>query len=232
MLSLFRMKVVAVIPAYNEGTRISRSALDAAQFVDHVVVVDDCSQDETGEAALKSGAYLLRHEVNRGQGAALQTGTDFAVQQLRADVIVHFDADGQMQGRDIPMMIEPITNGEAEVVLGSRFLDRSSNMPFARRLTLKAALLFTWMVSHIRVTDTHNGFRAISRRAAEDIQITLDRMAHASEILDLISRKKLRYVERPVLITYTNESLEKGQSFFSGFAVLKDFFKSKFLDEL
>ncbi|PIZ52774.1 glycosyltransferase family 2 protein [Candidatus Uhrbacteria bacterium CG_4_10_14_0_2_um_filter_41_7] len=224
------MKIVAVIPAYNEEQRIRNSAEDAGRFVDTVVVVDDCSKDKTGEVALTAGAHVLRHEINRGQGAALQTGTDYAVQNLEADIIVHFDADGQMQGADIPKMIEPILNSEVDIVLGSRFLGAESNMPLSRRLTLWLALLFTRLVSGIKISDTHNGFRALSKYSAQNIKISLDRMAHASEILDLIKLKNLKFVERPVMIKYTADTLAKGQSFMSGFIVLKDFIKSKFID--
>ncbi|MBU1126615.1 glycosyltransferase family 2 protein [Patescibacteria group bacterium] len=226
------MKIVAIIPAYNEEERVAAAIADAARFVDDVVVVDDCSKDRTGEAAFESGAYLLQHVINRGQGAALQTGTEFALEYLGADIVIHFDADGQMCGEDIEAVTEPIIKGEASVVLGSRFLGARSNMPLGRWLTLRCGLLFTAMVSGIKVTDTHNGFRALSRNAAQDIKITIDRMAHASEILDLIKAKKLVYVERPVKIRYSEETLAKGQSFFGAFIVIKDFFKAKFFDEL
>ncbi len=226
------MKIVAVIPAYNEERRVAAAIADAARFVDAVVVVDDCSSDETANVVLEAGAYLLQHVINRGQGAALQTGTEFALESLAADVVVHFDADGQMQGEDIAIMVEPIRKGEAEVVLGSRFLGTKSNMPRGRWLTLRAGLLFTALVSGIKVTDTHNGFRALSKTAAVEIKISIDRMAHASEILDLIKAKKLKFVERPVNIRYSEETLAKGQSFSGAFTVLKDFFKSKFFDEL
>ena len=106
------MRIVAIIPAYNEEARIMAAVADAASYVDAVVVVDDCSADKTGECALTAGAYVLRHVINRGQGAALQTATDFALQNLAADVIVHFDADGQMLGSEIAMMVAPVVSGE------------------------------------------------------------------------------------------------------------------------
>lgn len=227
------MKIVAVIPAYNEGTRVREAVLDAKAFVDFVVVVDDCSSDETGDVALSTGAIVLRHPINRGQGAALQTATDYALRHLDADIIVHFDADGQMRGDEIARLVDPIVKGEADIVLGSRFLRGGTSMPFIRKwLTLKPALLFTMLISGIRLTDTHNGFRALSRKTAEKLRITLDRMAHASEILDEIVVGRLRYVERPVTIRYTDETLKKGQSFMGGFKILADFFHDKFFDEL
>lgn len=223
------MKIVAVIPAYNEEERIDAAVRDAARFVDAVVVVDDCSRDRTFGRAFAAGAHVLRHILNRGQGASLQTGSDYAIEKLAADIIVHFDADGQMRGEEIPMMTEPIKSGEADVVLGSRFLGARANMPFTRRVTLFGGLLFTRIVSGITTTDTHNGFRALSRDAAKKVRITLDRMAHASEILDLLQIHKLRYVERPVTIRYSDETLRKGQSSLGAFVIVKDFIEKRFL---
>lgn len=223
------MKTVAVIAGYNEGERIAKSIRDALSFVSAVVVVDDGSRDNTARIAHESGAYVLRHVVNRGQGAALQTGTAYALDVLQADAIVHFDADGQMMGSEIPMLLEPIMKGEADVVLGSRFLGKeAANIPKIRRFLLKLGVLFTITLSGIRVTDTHNGFRALSRKAASEVKITLDRMAHASEILDLIVAKRLRYVERPVTITYSVETLAKGQSSLKAMLTAKDILMKKF----
>lgn len=222
------MRIVAVIPAYNEGSRVVAAIEDAKQYVDHVIVVDDCSGDDTGVAAKSAGAIVLRHIINRGQGAALQTGTDYALKTLVADVVVHFDADGQMRGDEIPMMVAPIAAGEADVVLGSRFLGKDAlNMPFVRKLMIRLGTLFTIALSGIRVTDTHNGFRALSKKAASEMRISLDRMAHASEILDLIQTKRLKYVERPVTISYSAETLKKGQSTVKAMMTAKDILKKK-----
>lgn len=220
--------IVVVIPAYNESTRVAAAVLDAAKFSDTVVVIDDCSTDDTANVALRAGATVLRHVINRGQGAALQTGADFAVNVLHADVIVHFDADGQMRGDEIPAMVKPILSGEADVVLGSRFLGLpAKNMPVIRKALIRIGTLFTMVLSGIRVTDTHNGFRALSRKAALDIRISLDRMAHASEILDLVKAKRLKFVECPVTITYSPETLHKGQSTIKAMLTAKDILKKK-----
>ena len=203
--------VWVVIPAYNEEKKISEVVRGVFQYAPNVAVVDDGSQDQTYQAARSTRAWVLQHRINRGQGAALATGIEFALGR-GADVIVTFDSDGQHSAEEIKKMIEPIANGQAEVVLGSRFLGQTSDMPKLRELILKAGILFTRFLSRIKVTDTHNGFRALSWKAAEQIEIREDRMAHASEILDQISKKQIKFVERPVTIRYTDYSKANGQS--------------------
>lgn len=200
-----------IIPAYNEGERLGATLDTLAAYSPRVVVVDDGSTDSTTAEALRHRVWLLQHSLNRGQGASLQTGIDFALRQ-GAGIIVTFDADGQHSVRDVAVLVEPLQKGTADVVLGSRFLGSTVGMPPARRLILKLAVLFTRIFSRIRVTDTHNGLRAFSREAAECISITHDRMAHASEILDQIQTHGLRYKEVPVTIHYTPATLAKGQS--------------------
>ena len=223
-------KVVAVIPAYHEETRVGKAVADAANFVDAVIVVDDASLDGTGKAAALAGAHVLRHIVNRGQGAALQTGTDYALEKLQADIVVHFDADGQMRGEELPLMIAPLLQNEADIVLGSRFLGKDpERMPLTRMLVNRGGRLFTLLVSGIKLTDTHNGFRALSRHAATELRISLDRMAHASEILDLIKAKNLRYTERAVSIRYSEETLAKSTSSLRMFGIVKDMIKKRII---
>lgn len=226
---------VAVIPAFNEEKRVARAVQDALSACGAVVVVDDCSTDRTGQTAYAAGAYVLRHVINRGQGAALQTASDFAVRNLGADIVVHFDADGQMTAADIPHMIEPILKDEADIVLGSRFMGKEvENMPASRRLVHVGARLFTLIMSGMRLTDTHNGFRALSKDSAKKLRISLDRMAHASEILDLIAARRLRVVERPVTIRYTEDTLEKslkiqGGSIARTVRIVKDLIKKRLI---
>lgn len=227
------MKTVVIIPAFNEETRIRAAILDAAMYADDVVVVDDCSHDETARVAFEAGAHVLQHVLNRGQGAALQTGTDYALQTLHADILVHFDADGQMQGADIPSLMAPIIADTADIVLGSRFLGKDAiDMPRARFLTLKAALAFTRLVSGLNISDPHCGMRALSRTFATQARFYQDRMAHASEVHDQIKMTKARHTSVPVSIRYTQESLQKGMTFRGGFTVLKDYFKHRFFGAL
>lgn len=201
-----------VIAAYNEGTRIGttlRGLRDCGY--ENIVVVDDGSRDDTREQALAGGAWALRHIINLGQGAALQTGIRFALAR-GASVIVTFDADGQHLAEEVAQVARPVLAGEADLALGSRFLGKAENIPFTRWLVLKGGVLFTWLVSGVSVTDTHNGFRALSRKAAESIRLRQNRMAHASEIYDEIREHNLKFVEVPVTIRYNEDTLAKGQS--------------------
>lgn len=206
----FRDRTWVVIPAYNEERRLARVLAEVCAEYPHVVVVDDGSQDSTAEVALRYPVWLLQHVVNLGQGAALQTGIAFALRQGAA-IVVTCDADGQHQVSDIATLVEPIVERRADVVLGSRFLGQAVHMPTLRRWVVRLGVLFTRLTTGLAITDTHNGLRAFSRTAAEQLQIRQNRMAHASEILHQIRRHHWRYCEVPVTIRYDPETLAKGQ---------------------
>lgn len=218
--------VWVVIAAYNEGERLAVTLRNLLPACGNVVVVDDGSRDDTAAVAAAFPVWVLRHPVNRGQGAALQTGLDFA-RGRGADVLVTFDADNQHDPADLPLVVAPVLAGTADVALGSRFLGRTENLPASRRLVLKAGVLFTRVVSRIAVTDTHNGFRAFSRAAADRVRITQDRMAHASEILDEVRVQRLRFVEVPVTVRYSAATLAKGQSSWNAVRVVWQFLIGK-----
>jgi len=203
------MNVFIVIAAYNEGKSITRviSGLKKAGY-DNIVVVDDGSKDDTYNMALDAGATVLRHVVNRGQGAALKTGIEYSLRS-GADIIVTFDADGQHRVEDLKAMIAPVKSGKYDITVGSRFL-KSVQMPFFRRLTLKIAVLVVWFFYGAKMTDAHNGFRVMSRKAAQTIDITSDRMEHASQIVEEIHKKNLKFKEVPVTILYTDYSMQHG----------------------
>jgi len=212
-----------VIPAYNEGPVVSRVVSEVKRAGYAVVVVDDGSSDATAEEARAAGARVITHPFNLGQGAALQTGIDYAVAQ-GAEVIVTFDADGQHRVSDIARLAEALVQERADFALGSRFLGQAPNLPPLRRLLLRAATAFTRLTTGMQVTDTHNGLRAMTRRAAAAIRLRQNRMAHASELLSQIAASGLRYVERPVTIEYTAYSLAKGQSLSDAVLILLDLF--------
>jgi glycosyltransferase involved in cell wall biosynthesis len=215
--------VHVVIPAYNEAAVIARVIMELKRAEYPVVVVDDGSKDATAEVARAAGATVIQHPFNLGQGAALQTGIDYALSQT-AEVIVTFDADGQHRVSDIARLVTALVDEKAEFALGSRFLGQSTNLPRLRRTLLKAATLFTRVSTGLRLTDTHNGLRAMSRKGAAAIRLRQNRMAHASEFLGQIASSRLRHVERPVTIEYTAYSLAKGQRMRDAVFILLDLF--------
>jgi glycosyltransferase involved in cell wall biosynthesis len=227
-VALEQARVYIVVAAYNEAESIGDVVRELCEQYAHVIVVDDGSTDETGDLALSAGATVLTHLINRGQGAALQTGLTYALNQ-GADYVVTFDADGQHDVADIGHLLEPIAAGSVHAALGSRFLERAERMPLGRRITLLFAVLFTRFTSRVRLTDAHNGLRAFSRHAAEHIDLQLDRMAHASEIVDQVVSSGLPYVEVPVHVRYTDYSLRKGQRNTAAFRVAFDYLMARLL---
>jgi glycosyltransferase involved in cell wall biosynthesis len=217
------MPVWVVIAAYNEARMIGRVVGEVARRGYHVVVVDDGSSDQTAERAAAEADMVVRHPINLGQGAALQTGIDYALQQ-GAEFVVTFDADGQHRAADIEGLVAALGEAQADFALGSRFLGRTVALPPARRLLLRVATVFTQLTTGLRLTDTHNGLRAMTRRGAAAIRLRQNRMAHASEILAQIAASGLPYVEVPVRIEYTAYSLAKGQRLGDALAILFDLF--------
>ena len=209
-----------VVAAMNEASVIGSVV---ANVVPHgqVVVVDDGSHDDTAEAANAAGAHVLRHLLNRGQGAALQTGLAYALKS-GARHIVTFDADGQHRVEDALAMVERVKARGLDAVLGSRFLGSTVGMSWRKGLVLKAAVIFTRLTTGLALTDTHNGLRVFSRKGAQAIDIRQDRMAHASEILSQIAHKKLSFEEAPVTIVYTDYSIAKGQRLSNAVRIVED----------
>ena len=216
-------RVFVIVPAFNEREVILSTLQSLLRAQYNVVVIDDGSTDGTSALMTNRPVYLLRHAINLGQGAALQTGMSFAVQE-GAEIIVHFDADGQHRIEDIESLIEPLRKGEADVVLGSRFLrqvDRSA-VPPHKRLVLRAAVVVNWLATGVWLTDAHNGFRALTAGAAKRIRLREAGFAHATEIIGEIRRAGLRYVEKPTSIRYTDYSKGKGQPIWNAVNILID----------
>jgi polyprenyl-phospho-N-acetylgalactosaminyl synthase len=208
------MKIFVVVPAFNEG-RVLRQVLQDLQKTGYrIVVVDDASDDDTVSIAREYTPDVLEHLINRGQGAALKTGMQYALQQ-GADIIVTYDADGQHRVEDIAALLAPIEKGEFAVTLGSRYLTELSErqVPFVRKVLHRLAVGYTNLSTGLHLTDTHNGLRAMTAKAARNIHFQQDRMAHASEILEEIGRQHIPFREVPVTIHYTDYSLAKGQHF-------------------
>ncbi len=199
-----------VIPAYNEGPVIAEVVAHVVAEFPNVIVVDDHSRDESGALARGAGAHVVRHPINLGQGAALQTGIEYALEH-GASYLVTFDADGQHRLEDARAMLAQLVATGSDVVVGSRFIGSAENMPGLRRLVLRAAVVFTRLTSGVRLTDAHNGLRVFTRAAAARLHLTQNRMAHASEIVDQFGELGFKVAEAPVTIIYTDYSLAKGQ---------------------
>ena len=211
-----------IIPLYNEEQVIGNVIAEVLTAFDQVVCVDDGSSDRSAEVAARAGARVVRHPLNLGQGAALQTGFEYALSDPAMKYVLTFDADGQHQVADALGMIERLRAGEAEVVFGSRFLDERSKPSFVKKLVLRAAVGYTNATTHTRLTDAHNGLRAIDRHVLGQLKITQNGMAHASELVAQIGASKASYVEHPVHILYSDYSRAKGQSLWNSINILAD----------
>lgn len=213
-----------VVPLFNEATVIQDVLTDLLGTFANVVCVDDGSTDDSAEIAFRAGAHVVRHPINLGQGAALRTGLDFALQDKRAEYFVTFDSDGQHDVDDAAGMAREIKIRDHDVLIGSRFLDGRTKPGWLKVLILKLAVRFESLMSGVRLTDAHNGLRVLNRHAAECITIEQNRMAHASEIVSEIGRNKLSYSEFPVHVRYTEYSRAKGQSMWNSINILSDLF--------
>jgi glycosyltransferase involved in cell wall biosynthesis len=216
-----RASTWVVIAAMNEEAVIADVVAGVKRAGWSVVVVDDGSRDATAARALVAGANVLKHPINLGQGAALQTGIDYAIRH-GAKYLVTFDADGQMNPDDIPALIAALD--DADIALGSRFLGKVEGATGSRMALLKGAVVMSNRLSGLKLTDAHCGFRAFRAEIAPKLRITQDRMAHASELLRKIKTSGVRVVEVPVTIRYTEHSMRKGQHGFQAVRILFDYF--------
>lgn len=220
------MSTYIVIPAYNEEKSIAKVIEQLLDYnYKNIVVVDDGSTDKTAQIAQQYPVIVIEHVVNLGQGAALQTAHEYAL-EMKAEKVIHFDADGQHQVEEIEKFIKAIDDGY-EVVLGSRFLEKNKTVPFSKKyFILKPAILINWLFTGLKLSDAHNGFRAMRNSALQKIRLTQPGMAHATEITEQINRHKLKYLEVPVEIKYN----QYGQGVGSGLKILFDLLKKSFLN--
>lgn len=209
---------------YNEATVVGGVVADLRKEFPNVVCIDDGSSDGSQDIAREAGAVVIQHPINLGQGAALQTGFEYALQDPELDCIVTFDADGQHRIEDAKAMVERIRSGEADIVLGSRFLDKRTKLSPAKRVVLKTAAIQSRLATGMDLTDAHNGLRAISPSVARRIHLTQNRMAHASELVHQLAKMQPRYVEHPVEIIYTDYSKAKGQSLLNAVNIVFELF--------
>jgi glycosyltransferase involved in cell wall biosynthesis len=212
-----------VVPAFNEATVIGDVIADVRSVFDHVVCVDDGSKDETGDIALRAGAHLVRHPVNLGQGAAIQTGVEYARRQPGAQGFATFDADGQHRLKDVIAMIDRLSTEKVDLVVGTRFAEPSaSKPPLLKRIILRVAAFLSPSSRRLGLTDAHNGLRVFNKKVADGLNLTMSGMSHASEFIALAVENGWRVAEEPVEIVYTDYSKSKGQPLLNGVNIVFD----------
>lgn len=214
-------KLLVIIPAFNEEKVIGetiRGIKAVLKDKSQILVVDDGSSDRTREVAEREGAIVVRHPINRGLGGALGTGLYWA-KANNIDYCVTFDADGQHDPEDLELVMEPVLNGKADVVIGSRALKGWKGIPTDRKLILTLSNLFTWWLFGIKTSDSLSGFRAFDRMAIERINIQTERMEVSNEFFCEIKRNKLRLSEVPIKVIYSDYSRSKGQKNSNAFSV-------------
>lgn len=224
-----------VIPAFNEAAVIGEVVADVRSVFDHVVCVDDGSADGTGEIARQAGAHLVRHPINLGQGAAIQTGVEYARRQPGAQIFATFDADGQHRVRDLAAMVERVRTGDVDIVIGTRFAHRdgasvsngppdANGPPLFKRVVLQTAARLSRRGRRLGLTDTNNGLRVFNKEVADGLDITMSGMSHANEFILLIAENRWRVAEEPVEVLYTEYSKSKGQPLLNGVNIIFDGF--------
>lgn len=201
------MKTVVGIPAYNEEKNIAKVILSLQKIADTVLVCNDGSSDMTGEIAEKMGAIVINHPKNLGYGAGIRS-IFLKATELDADMLVTFDADGQHRIEDIQPVIQPILDDEAEIVIGSRFLNKenSENVPGYRKIGIKTITSLTDSITDLKITDAQSGFRAYSKKALQEINPSEYGMGVSTEILIKASKKKFRVKEVPITILYEGDT--------------------------
>lgn len=219
-----------IVPCYNEGQVIREVLSDALQTFPNIVAVNDGSADNSAAEIHAAGAHLVNHPVNLGQGAAIQTGVEYARMQPGAQYFVTFDADGQHQVKDVKRMIERLRTEPIDIVVGTRFgRPRSADdqVPLIKRIVLKTVVFLSPRTRRLGLTDAHNGLRAFNQKVAQELNLRMNGMSHASEFVHTMDEKKWRTAEEPVDVLYTEYSMSKGQSLINGINILSDEFVAR-----
>src|SRR3989339_100659 len=213
--SFFRkMRVIAVIPAYNEAGRIAAVVEATKKFVDRVIVVDDGSTDETAIVAEHAGATVVQHAENCGAGAATMTGIE-AARADGATVIVTLDADEQHDPRDIPSLLQPILADQADIVFANRF-GRKNRIPSIRRFFNAVGNLVTFATTGRWVNDSQCGFKVFGPLAVREVRLRMSGYEFCTELVRETVQRRWRTAEVPIKVVYSAYTLAKGQSFANG----------------
>jgi glycosyltransferase involved in cell wall biosynthesis len=216
--------ILAAIPAYNEEIAIGSVILRTKQYVDTVIVIDDGSRDATSSVAELAGADVLHHDNNQGKGASLRDAI-LKARQLDADILVCLDADGQHNPDEIPRLLSPIRNGQADMVIGSRFLEIQNVVPGYRRAGQQILNSLTNSISQTKVTDSQSGFRAFSKKAITTLSLTENGIGIESCLQHAADDLHLTIMEVPVTCRYDVEHGSKMNPVHHGFSVINEILK-------
>ncbi|SMG14725.1 Glycosyl transferase family 2 [Corynebacterium pollutisoli] len=214
-----------IVPCYNEATVIREVLSHARETFPNIVAVNDGSADNSAQEIHTAGAHLVNHPVNLGQGASIQTGVEYARSQPGAQYFVTFDADGQHQVKDVVRMIARLREEPVDIIVGTRFgrpRAEGDQVPWIKRVVLKTVVLLSPTTRKLGLTDAHNGLRVFNKKVADEMNIRMNGMSHASELVSMIAEQKWRVAEEPVDILYTEYSMSKGQSLINGVNILAD----------
>lgn len=220
-------KVYILIPVFNEEKKIKSVVSDLSKYFVNIVAVNDGSTDSSRDILESLDVTLLNHSINLGQGAAISTGFKYIQNLMNAKAVVTFDADGQHSVEDAKAFAKEILSCDEEVIFGSRFIKNKANIPFLKKIALSIVVLFTNRFSRTKLSDAHNGLKAIKKDSLKKIDITIDGFGFESQIIHQVSKKNMTYKELPTNTIYTSYSKNKGQKLINGLIILEDLFKSR-----
>ena len=216
-------RTCCIVPIYNEATVIEDCIADLRTIFSNILVIDDGSTDDSASKAKESGAEVIRHTLNVGQGLAISTGFKWVQGQNKFKNIVTFDGDGQHIAHDALRLVEELETSSLDIVFGSRFLGHEkSNTPVMKRIILKIVSRITNILTGVKLSDAHNGLRALTVEASKAVDLTQTGMAHASQMISLTRQANLKYHEIPVNVLYTPYSRKKGQSILNSVNIVTD----------
>ncbi len=199
------MKIVIGIPAFNEEKNIASILIKLKKISEYIIVCDDGSNDLTAEISEELGAVVIKHEKNFGYGAAIKT-IFLKAREINADILITFDADGQHRIEDIEKVLEPIKNNIADVVIGSRFLNDTQNIPKYRKVGIRAITELTNLTGGTKITDSQSGFRAYNKKILENVKPTESGMGVSTEILIKTQKSGFKIFEVPITIVYEGDT--------------------------
>ena len=221
------MKLSIIIPAYNEEKNISKVIESIPSNLDEktkIFVVNDGSNDKTSEIAKKAGAHVIEHEKNLGYGAALNSGFKKSLEE-GFDLITHLDGDEQHSASDIKNLLVPLKNNEADVVIGSRFLTKKSNIPLQRKIGIIVVTKIINALTGLKITDSRSGYRAFNKKVLKELNKKENKMGFSTEFLFLVASKGFRIKEVPIICDYPENLKHSTPLFIQGIQLLFNIFQ-------